>query len=158
MNRTLFAALSLALGAVLLLIPARAPVRAAGADTRVLVEADKEFDGLEGFSAFISDDMTTIRENQAIVRGKPAFLEGWAPLFAASAVSLRWQPELARISDDGTLGFTVGGYTTTKTESNARRKVGSGKYVTIWRKQADGSWKVIFDAGVHDAAPDPQPQ
>ena len=126
------------------------------ADAAVLLKADREFDaataarGEAGFSSFIAEDMTSIRANAPIVRGKAEFVGGWSGVFATPGLAVRWAPELARISDDGTLGFTVGTYTTTKTENGAAKQVGSGKYVTIWRKQADGAWKVTFDSGAAD--------
>lgn len=60
---------------------------------------------------------------------------------------------MGRISEDGTLGFTVGHYMGTQTENGSAQAVASGKYVTIWAKQADGSWKVVFDSGVGDTKP-----
>lgn len=146
---------------VLVFAGARGSVRAgaSAAAEAVLLEADRAFDaataarGEAGFASFLSDDMTTIRADQPIVRGKGAFLEGWKSVFTTPGLSLRWQPQLARISDDGTMGFTVGTYTTTRSENGEARVVGSGKYVTIWRKQSDGTWKVIFDSGVPDTPP-----
>jgi ketosteroid isomerase-like protein len=38
-------------------------------------------------------------------------------------------------------------------QDGAESQVGSGKYVTIWRRQADGAWKAVFDSGVHDTPP-----
>ncbi len=144
---------------VLVLAGARGSARAGASAGTVLLEADRAFDGATaargeaGFASFLSDDMTTIRADQPIVRGKDAFLEGWKSLLTTPGLSLRWQPQLARISEDGTLGFTVGTYTTTRNENGAARVVGTGKYVTIWRKQPDGTWKVIFDSGVSDTPP-----
>jgi ketosteroid isomerase-like protein len=137
---------------------------ASGADPSVLMKADQEFDaataarGIEGFASFIAEDMTTIQPNVPIVRGKESFISGWKTILATPGLSLRWQPQLAGISDDGTLGFTVGTYTTTRTENGSSRVIGSGKYVTIWRKQADGSWKVTFDSGAHDTPPAAPPK
>ena len=129
------------------------------ADPAVLMKADEAFDaaraarGLEGFASFLAGDITTIRPNQAIVRGKEAFLAGWKEAYTARGISVRWKPEVARISDDGTLGFTVGAYQVTQTENSVTKPAGTGKYITIWRLQPDGSWKVVFDSGVRDTPP-----
>ncbi len=162
MNRTLrplFLAAILSVSITFMFWHGRSALAAPAADPAALVKVDQDFDaataklGQAGFASFISDDMTTIRENTDIVRGKPGFLEGWKKILTTPGVHLRWQPQLARISDDGTLGFTVGTYQTTSQENGTPRQEGSGKYVTIWRKQPDGSWKVIFDSGVHDDVP-----
>jgi ketosteroid isomerase-like protein len=160
MNRAVILVLVMVVVGALGAVPNRTGVAASSAaDPAVLVKADQDFDaataarGQEGFSSFIASDMTTIQPDEAIVRGKEGFVEGWKAVFSTPGLAVRWQPQLARISDDATLGFTVGNYTTTRTENGSARTVGSGKYVTIWRKQADGSWRVTFDSGVHDTPP-----
>ncbi|MDB5470770.1 MAG: hypothetical protein JWR84_2330, partial [Caulobacter sp.] len=52
---------------------------------------------------------------------------------------LEWWPVWAGISASGDLGFTTGPYAVDGT----RR----GHYFTVWKKQADGSWKWIYDGG-----------
>jgi ketosteroid isomerase-like protein len=160
--RTVFLALALGVSMAAILWQSRATVAASPAsDASVLTKADQAFDaataarGQEGFASFIADDMTTVRENQDVVRGKAQFVDGWKGLFTTPGLSVRWQPQLGRISDDRTMGFTVGTYQTLRKQEGegSARMVGSGKYVTIWRKQPDGSWKVVFDSGVKDTPP-----
>lgn len=57
---------------------------------------------------------------------------------------------MAVLAESGELGYTVGQYTITVTGEDGERSVEKGKYVTIWRKQADGSWKVVLDGGNSD--------
>jgi ketosteroid isomerase-like protein len=68
-------------------------------------------------------------------------------------MSMRWQPISAEISKSGDLGYTVGSYTITRTDEKGDLVVGTGKYLTVWRLQKDGSWKVEFDTGVPDTPP-----
>jgi ketosteroid isomerase-like protein len=66
----------------------------------------------------------------------------------ASAIpgfSIRWEPELAVLSDDGTMGYMVEHNTITFNDADGALKTQHGKAVTIWRKQADGSWKCVVD-------------
>jgi ketosteroid isomerase-like protein len=160
MNRAVILALAMLVVGVVVAVPNRTDVAASSAaDSAVLIKADQDFDaataarGQEGFTSFIASDMTTIQPDEAIVSGKDGFVEGWKPVFSTPGLAVRWHPQLVRISGDATLGFTVGSYTTTRTENGSARTVGSGKYITIWRKQTDGSWKVTFDSGVHDTPP-----
>ena len=53
--------------------------------------------------------------------------------------TLAWEPIASRRA--GTLGFTVGKATYTGPES------WRSSYVTVWRQQSDGGWKVLFDTG-----------
>ncbi len=68
--------------------------------------------------------------------------------------SLVWWPNFAGVALSGDLGFTTGGV-----EVGGRR---AGHYFTIWSRQADGSWKWVFDGGSAASAadvpgPDTQP-
>jgi ketosteroid isomerase-like protein len=47
----------------------------------------------------------------------------------------------------------VGSYTVTRTDEKGASIAGTGKYLTLWRLQSDGSWKVEFDTGVPDTDP-----
>lgn len=59
-----------------------------------------------------------------------------------TAYTLTWQPMKAEISKSGDLGFTYGVY-----ELSLKDSVYKGTYVSIWKKQNDGSWKFVLDAG-----------
>jgi ketosteroid isomerase-like protein len=78
---------------------------------------------------------------------------GHLPLVGAEAIdflsqlsdtsyTLTWQPMKAEISKSGDLGFTYGVY-----ELNIKDSVYKGTYVSIWKKQNDGSWKFVLDSG-----------
>lgn len=62
------------------------------------------------------------------------------------STNLAWGPAWAGMSRDGQLGFTTGPYW-----SRTRDGV-LGQYFTVWRKQADGTWKWIFDGGTDGGA------
>ncbi len=64
----------------------------------------------------------------------------------ADEPTLAWWPNFAGISRSGDLGFTTGGV-----EVNGRR---SGHYFTVWQRQADGSWKWVYDGGSGASAAD----
>jgi ketosteroid isomerase-like protein len=57
---------------------------------------------------------------------------------------LTWEPLYADISRSGDMGYTYGLY---KSFIKADSSVSRGKYVTIWKKQPDGSWKYVLDGG-----------
>lgn len=70
----------------------------------------------------------------------------------ADATQLAWWPEIAVMSGAGDLGWTSGPY-------QWRRGPGreppddTGSFVTLWRRQANGAWRVVLDAGVSQPAP-----
>src|SRR5690606_15977843 len=66
---------------------------------------------------------------------------------------LGWEPVFADVTAAGDLGYTTGPWIASHRE---RRDVQPtfGEYVTLWRRQADGSWKAEVDAGIaHEADP-----
>jgi ketosteroid isomerase-like protein len=133
-----------------------APTGFAGtADASVLLDADRAFAAatekgrLEGFSSFLAEDAATLRPDSPVIRGRKAVAERWASLLNNPAMSIRWQPLDATISSSGDLGYTLGTYEIVRSGENAG-VAATGKYVTIWKKQADGAWKVVFDSGVPD--------
>lgn len=88
-----------------------------------------------------------------IVAGKAAIRELMAPVFATPEHSLRWEPLGAEVSR--TVGYTYGRYVSRGTDQEGKPVTRYGKYVTIWKKQVDGSWKVVLDIG--NSSPPPQP-
>ena len=131
--------------------------RAANRDA--LLAADRAFDaataekGFDGFSSFLAENVSTLRANQPVISGKAGMQRVWKPLLENKSVSLRWQPISAEISKSNDLGYTVGSFTLKQTDEKGVVATGTGKYLTVWRLQKDGSWKVEFDTGVSDTSP-----
>ena len=129
------------------------PQSGAPADARVLMEADSAFSaaaarGLEEFVEFVADSATFF-DGSSMQRGRQAVAESWRPLLETPGSSISWKPTSGDIAASGDLGYTIGRWEFTGDEGSAR-----GNYVTIWRRQADGSWKVVVDIGDTDAPPD----
>ena len=62
-----------------------------------------------------------------------------------SGFRLSWEPARAEISHGGKIGYTWGRY-----HSDFNGKAHEGTYVTVWEKQPDGTWKVLFDTADPD--------
>ena len=144
---------------VLLLGLSAIAVRSGEADANSPIwRADEAFSraanekGVEGFLSFIAEDFQTLRANSPLI-GKKAFGESWSKRLSDPAEKIKWKPMLAKMSKSGDLGYTVGSYEMTHADAKGTQVVGTGKYLTIWRKQMDGSWKVELDTGVQDQAP-----
>jgi ketosteroid isomerase-like protein len=66
---------------------------------------------------------------------------------------LTWRPRGADISRGGDLGYTWGEYEYRPGATNAAGPIHYGKYLTVWKKQKDGSWKFVADIGNPSPAP-----
>lgn len=70
---------------------------------------------------------------------------GWHGLLA-------WHPVRAAISSDGSLGWSTGPWTFRR-DSTKQKADSYGDYLTVWRRQSDGSYKVALDCGVSHGDP-----
>lgn len=97
------------------------------------------------FASFIADEAIFVAAT--VLQGKEAVLEGWAVFFGDGAPKLVWKPELVVIQEDGELGMTRGPFTVEQPGPDGTVMSQSGLFNSIWQRQPDGSWKVIFDTG-----------
>jgi ketosteroid isomerase-like protein len=124
-----------------------------------LIAADESFatataeQGLEGWLGAYDSTGIQMEPDVPFTPGLPAIRAAMAPAFADSAWELTWQPTMAFASAAGDLGYTLGNWQSIRRDTAGRAQVITGKYVTIWRRQADGSWKVVFDGGNPDTKP-----
>ena len=63
-----------------------------------------------------------------------------------SSFILTWVPRDAEISSSGDMGYTYGIWTSYP-KKWLSDSVSQGTYVTIWKKQTNGSWKFVLDTG-----------
>jgi ketosteroid isomerase-like protein len=92
------------------------------------------------FIAYSADDPVMIRPGSMPLLGRSAFVESFSKV-AGSALS--WEPLRAEIAASQDLGYTFGRYTLR--DGDAIKAY--GVYVSIWKKQQDGSWKFVLDGG-----------
>ncbi len=116
-----------------------AAIRAAESEWSKAAEAQD----IEGFLSFWTDDASVLPPNRPIGIGKDAIQavvsEFWAdPDFAES-----WQPTKVEVGRAGDLAYSVGTWDFTTSDAEGKPVSGRGKYVTIWKKQRDGSWKAV---------------
>ena len=91
------------------------------------------------FASLIADEAVFFG-NQSVMRGKDEVVEGWKRFFDGPSAPFSWKPAEVEVLASGTLGMTSGPVF----DPQGRR---IGTFNSIWQRQADGSWKVIFDKG-----------
>jgi ketosteroid isomerase-like protein len=105
--------------------------------------------GLEGWLSYFADD-ATIAQKYPPVYGKDALREHYKKLFALKDLDFKWWPVKAEIFPGGELGYTVGRFTRSFTTPDGNKVSQKGSYLSIWKKQKDGSWKILSDFGAAD--------
>jgi hypothetical protein len=134
------------------------PAVAQSPDAAAVVAAERAFAadapsmGIAGsFNKWSTPDAILIGGGQVLRIGE-AYPDGPRP---PDEPLLEWWPNFAGISRSGDLGFTTGGV-----QVGGRR---TGHYFTVWKRQADGSWKWVYDGGSGASAagvpgPDSEPR
>jgi ketosteroid isomerase-like protein len=74
-------------------------------------------------------------------------------VFKDSTFSLRWHPTKVEIMIPGVIGYTVGRWERIRKDKEGKWMKSTGTYSTTWKKQPDGSWKIVLDSGVSDGPP-----
>jgi ketosteroid isomerase-like protein len=97
----------------------------------------------EAFLSWLAPDAIVFRPGP--VPGRPVY-EKMDP---ANPAVLTWEPEIAEVAASGEMGYTSGPYQVRP--GRGAEPTGFGHYVSVWKKQPDGAWKVLIDIGVqHD--------
>ncbi|HEY0430602.1 MAG TPA: DUF4440 domain-containing protein [Pyrinomonadaceae bacterium] len=106
------------------------------------------------FMAFIADDGVLFRPRA--VKGKQWMTEHPVPPPSDKRALLSWYPAVAEIALAGDMGYTTGPWEF-KQDINDAAPVGWGTFLTVWKKQADGTWKFAIDLGISNPKPEPAP-
>jgi ketosteroid isomerase-like protein len=87
--------------------------------------------------------------------GKQALSDHYKKVFANPDLTLKWDPTKGEVFAGGNMGYTVGKYTARFKDKDDKLMEQAGTYITIWKKQDDGSWKIVADTGSDDGPPHP---
>ena len=131
------------------------------AETRSLMSADKAFAALSAETTPKNAFANYMAPNGIMLpRSSDGAIEGYESVIAVfgddgdPGYKLLWQPQFAEVANSGDMGWTWGQYQVVVDGQD----VDSGKYVNVWKKQPDGSWKVRMDIGNQRPTPNADDQ
>lgn len=124
--------------------------RPVGDPADVLRDADRAFcqatreRGLEGWLSWFASDAVVFPPSGPLAVGSAEVRRHYASQNGFPPKGFVWEPESAEISAAGNFGWTSGrwGNDASGTASWA------GKYLSVWRKEADGAWKAVADCAL----------
>lgn len=128
------------------------------AESQKLLETDWAFakmseakDAAIAFNEFLADDAMMFPMGAHPISGRN---EIHAAMLASPGSTLTWEPQKAEIAKAGDMGWTWGKYRSERTGEDGQPIVRYGKYVNVWKKQANDEWRVIADIGNPSPAPE----
>jgi uncharacterized protein (TIGR02246 family) len=98
------------------------------------------------WASYFAEDGSGLYPGMATLNGKAALKAAMAPFMSDPNFSLTFQSTRAMASKGGDMVYSQGTYTMTMTNPKTKKVMtDKGKYLTVYMKQADGSWKAVAD-------------
>jgi ketosteroid isomerase-like protein len=99
----------------------------------------------DGFMAAIASDAMVFPPGQPMVSGTDAIRSLWTEMMSTPGFAISWQTDGAAAASSGDLGYSWGTAQLTMDGPDGTPMTSQEKYVTVWRKDAAGNWKVVAD-------------
>jgi uncharacterized protein (TIGR02246 family) len=104
----------------------------------------------DAISQVYTEDAEWLVPEAPPIKGRAAIAQVWKQIVGNGGNTLRI--EVREVSESGEWAYEVGGFTATSPDGGV---LNAGKYIVIWRRQADGSWKTYRDIFNWDVPPRP---
>lgn len=92
-----------------------------------------------GFVSFLAEEAVFMSETRTF-RGRAQVADGWRRFYDAKDAPFSWRPDRVEVLDSGTLASSSG-----PVFNPEGTRVGT--FNSIWRREADGTWRIVFDKG-----------
>jgi ketosteroid isomerase-like protein len=127
------------------------------AERSALLEADLSFSraseekgAAQAFYEFLAADGVSLATGEPPIRGRDAIK---VHLSAGPQGFFTWQPIAVDVARSGEIGFTWGTAIFQGKGADEKPRISHSKYVSIWKKQNNGRWKVVL----FSTSPSPAP-
>ena len=119
--------------------PSNADLKKQVMETERAFAATMQARDLAAFSRFVSDEAVFFSGSKPL-RGRAAIVDAWRPYYEGDKPPFSWEPEQVEVVDSGTLAYSGG-----PVHDPSGKVV--GRFNSIWRLEAPGQWKIVFDRG-----------
>ena len=99
-------------------------------------------------AALYADDAILMPPNSEMIKGRSAIQEFWHTSIQMGIKNVN--TTVVDIQVSGDLAYRIGKYTLTVQPQDHPPVTDSGKFLDIWKRQADGSWKIQVDTWNND--------
>jgi ketosteroid isomerase-like protein len=105
---------------------------------------------LAGVLSYYSSDAVVLPANQEMLMNKGDITKAWTAMLDPGN-TISWTSMYTEASKSGEMVYDVGSYTMVTQVKKGKPVTDHGKYLAVWKKQADGSWKAVADTWNSDA-------
>jgi uncharacterized protein (TIGR02246 family) len=127
-----------------------APASNSAADEAAIRALDSAFNkaaaakNIDAMASTYATGAVLMAPGQAMIKGRDAISTALSGMAATPGFSLVITPDV--VTPKGDLAYEIGSYALTFNDKAGKPQPSTGKYVVVWARQADGSWKLVVDA------------
>ena len=103
--------------------------------------------------SYYANDASVMPPNSSLATGKEPIRAIWKGMLGAPGFSGGWKSTKVDVARSGDLAYVSGSYELTENDANGKPVTDKGKYLEVWKKQADGTWKCVADIFNSDLPP-----
>ena len=101
--------------------------------------------GIEDTMAYYTSDPIMMAPNAPMAVGRDAIRMAFERVLATPGFSVTWAPSKVEVARSGEIAYAIGAYHMKMDGPDGSPVTDNGKYVEIWKKQADETWKCALD-------------
>jgi ketosteroid isomerase-like protein len=106
---------------------------------------------IDAFKSFLDYDARFV--GRSVMSGPDVITDAWKVFFTEDGPDIKWRPQFVEVLEDGTLALTRGPFRIIGMDADGNSVEQWGTFNSVWRRNPDGKWRVVFDAGNNDAEP-----
>ncbi len=99
---------------------------------------------LDATVGYYETDAAVLGPNEPIATGPVAIRTAWSGILSPDS-SISWQANKVEVARSSDLAYIQGIYQLTTKDAAGNPSIDRGKFVEVWKKQPDNSWKVVSD-------------
>jgi ketosteroid isomerase-like protein len=119
--------------------PSRQELQKQVADSERAFAATMKARDFAGFGSFVAEEAVFFTD-EGPLRGRAAITTAWKKYYEGREAPFSWRPEQVEVLESGTLAYSGGPVYDPQGKLIAH-------FGSIWRKEAKGGWKIVFDRG-----------
>ena len=95
--------------------------------------------------SYYAESAVVMPPNASAATTKEAIRSAWKEMLTTPGAAISWKATKVEVAQANDLAYVSGTYEETMTDASGKPAKSHGKYVEIFKKQADGTWKVVAD-------------